>query len=378
MTAAYETLCESIYALAGETHMRMCETPLFLGTAEAAALARAAQEIALEALSPAVQAKMAPHIPPAFIMPSAPPAPTFFIIDFARTAEGFRLIELQAFASNLYFIPEAAKIYREVYGTKGDVLLCPEEDIARTILNGHAPEHVPLVEINPWQQKSQRDFVVTRKKLGIPVLDVTEIIKEENRLFYIDAKGIKTSIKRIYNRIIASEFEDLKLAEKAAFRFDEKLDVEWAGDPSWFLRVSKGLLPFLKHPLVPETMFADGDIPDDLENYVLKPAFRNAGLGVKLNVTRADINALPQDERQNWLLMRRVEYAPFITAPDGSRRSAEIRVMLVSPDGAPIPAVFSARLMRGNDVNANLEKKSENFWCGLAPVFVTDAPSALT
>jgi hypothetical protein len=364
----YKQALAQIHALAGETVMRMCETPVFISRAFAEEVIQGSKEIIQQSLAPALQDKIKQAILPEFRLPSAPDRPTFFIIDFAVTKDGPRLIEMQAFASNLLFIPAVAEIYKNVYGLDNEYLLCDEATITKTILNGHAPENVVLMEINPWQQQSRRDFVVTQKKLGIPVVDVTEITKKGDQLFYGD-----TRIHRIYNRVIPTEFQSLKLAKKTKFRFTDKLDVEWAGDPGWFLRISKYVLPFLKHPLVPETRFLDEvtTYPADLENYVLKPVFFNAGIGVKINITKADLDAVPADERHNYILMRKVAFEPFIPDLKGNMLNAELRIMFVWPEKEALqPVAFSARVMRGNNVNANLAQTTGNKWCGLAPVFI--------
>ena len=366
----YKQALAQIHALAGDTVMRMCETPVFINRDFADEVTDGAKDIIQQSLAPTLQDKIKQATLPEFRMPSAPDRPTFFIIDFAVTKEGPRLIEMQAFASNLLFIPAIAEIYKNVYGL-GDgytSLLCNEAAITKAILNVHAPENVVLMEINPWQQQSRRDFVVTQKKLGIPVVDVTDIIKKGDQLFYNDIR-----IKRVYNRVIPTEFQSLKLAEKINFRFTDKLDVEWAGDPGWFLRISKYVLPFLKHPLVPETRFLDEvtTYPPDLENYVLKPVFFNAGIGVKIDISKADLDAVPAGERHNYILMRKVAFEPFIPDLNGHMLNAEIRIMFVWPDAEELqPVAFSARVMRGNDVNANLKQSDENTWCGLAPVFI--------
>ena len=35
------------------------------------------------------------------------------------------------------------------------------------------------------------------------------------------------------------------------FDWSDDLDVEWAGHPNWFFRLSKFSLPYLRHPAVP-------------------------------------------------------------------------------------------------------------------------------
>jgi hypothetical protein len=88
---------------------------------------------------------------------------------------------------------------------------------------------------------------------------------------------------------------------KAAFDFRDDLDVEWAGHPNWFFRMSKFSLPFLSHPTVPRSWLLDesGQYGNDLSRFVLKPLFSFAGAGVKLNVTQADLDSIPASERSN-------------------------------------------------------------------------------
>ncbi len=367
----YRRILAEIFAQAGDPCLHMCETPVFISRFYADNLVRGATEIIEQSLSPALKDKLDAAVPPEFTIPSAPDRPTFFIIDFAVTADGPRLIEMQAFASNLLFIPLAAKIYKDIYklGEDYQYLLSDVSRIKETILGAHAPENVVLMEINPWQQKSRRDFVLTQKLLGVPVVDVTEVIKQGDRLFYRNAAGQTIRIRRIYNRVIPTEFQSLRLSGKTGFRFSDRLDVEWAGDPGWFLRVSKHTLPYLDHPLVPETMFLDqvAAYPPDLENYVLKPVFFNAGIGVKINITKADLDAVPAEERHHYILMRKIKFEPFIPDLNGNMLNAEIRVMFVWPDKLQ-PVALSARVMHGNDTNENL--RGNDPWCGLAPVLI--------
>ncbi len=62
-------------------------------------------------------------------------------------------------------------------------------------------------------------------------------------------------IRRIYNRVIVDELERRGIS--IPFDFRDDLDVEWAGHPNWFFRLSKFSLPYLKHPAVPRTHFLD-------------------------------------------------------------------------------------------------------------------------
>lgn len=363
----YARIGADIRREAGDPAMRMCETPVFISQDYAGQMVQASREIVAQTL------RLDLPVPPAFDLATVPKRPTFFIVDFAVTKDGPRLIELQGFASNLLFMPIAAEIYRSNYGLsdKYKSLFCDIEQIRKAVMGHHAAENVVLMEINPWQQPSRRDFIVTQRLFGIPVIDVLDVIKKGRELYYMNAEGKETRIRRIYNRVVPGEYQSLGLGEKTSFHFNDDLDVEWAGHPSWFMRVSKYVLPYLQHPLVPNAWFLDqmSSYPMDLENYVLKPAFLNAGIGVKINVTEADINAVDIIKRNQYILMEKVHYEPFIPDLEGNRMCAELRVMFVWPDDGELQHTgFSARVMKGNDVNANIWGKDP--WCGLAPVFV--------
>lgn len=93
-------------------------------------------------------------------------------------------------------------------------------------------------------QKTLPDFLLTEKMLGITTVDVAEIQKSGNRLFY-QRNGRQIPVRRIYNRVIVDEV--IRRNIQTSFRFTDDLDVEWAGHPNWFFRMSKYSLPFL-HP----------------------------------------------------------------------------------------------------------------------------------
>jgi len=71
----------------------------------------------------------------------------------------------------------------------------------------------------------------------------------------------------------------------------KNIDAAWVPHPHWFYRISKYTLPFIKHPYVPETFFLNElkSIPQNLEDYVLKPLFSFAGQGVVIDIQKEDI-----------------------------------------------------------------------------------------
>jgi hypothetical protein len=235
--------------------------------------------------------------------------------------------------------------------------------LKEVVIGKHKTENVILLEIFPHQQKTRIDFYCTKEYTGINIVCLTELIKEGNKLYYMNA-GVKTEIKRIYNRVI---FDDLQqqipeVQEKGKILFEE-LDVEWAPHPNWFYRISKYTLPLIKHPYVPATYFLNEikQIPPDLENYVLKPLFSFAGQGVVIDVTKKDIDSVK--DPQNWILQRKVKYADVIETPDIPAK-AEIRIFYFWKEGDARPVATNnlARLSKGKMIGVRYNKDKE--WVG--------------
>lgn len=123
------------------------------------------------------------------------------------------------------------------------------------LLGGHAPEHVVLLEVNPHAQKTKLDFYLTEAATGIRPICISELFREGKRFYYL-RDGHKTPVKRIYNRMIATDFESQK-GQLARFAdITDESDVEWVSHPNWFYRISKHTLPSLRSPFVPETRFS--------------------------------------------------------------------------------------------------------------------------
>ncbi|MBN3583422.1 hypothetical protein JYB64_13570 [Algoriphagus aestuarii] len=236
------------------------------------------------------------------------------------------------------------------------------ELLKKVVLKNHKPEEVVLLEIEPEKQNTKIDFYYCKKDLGIPVICVTEVIKEGKKLFYSNEGGKKIQIKRIYNRVIFDEL-DLRKDLKLAFSFEEELEVEWAGHPNWYTRISKFILPFLSGPYFIESKLLSEihKIPTDLENYVLKPLFSFSGSGVKFHVTRQDIDEVK--EKDLYLLQKKVHYAPVIQAPEGKVK-VEVRILALWPEEDESPTLVAnlARLSRGEMVGVKFNKDKD--WVG--------------
>ncbi len=234
------------------------------------------------------------------------------------------------------------------------------------ILGNHRPENVILLEIEPEQQKTRIDFYCTRDITGIQPVCLTSLIKENNGLYYL-LNGRKTKISRIYNRMIFDELHARKDLQPAV-DIRNLPDVEWVSHPDWFYRISKFTLPFLKHPNIPDTYFLSEvkQIPPDLDNYVLKPLFSFAGQGVVINVTPAHLEKIEQPA--NWILQKKVQYAPAIRTPDRPAKT-ELRIMYLWKDGQarPQPVINLARLSKGDMIGTRYT--DNDTWVGGSVAF---------
>jgi len=238
------------------------------------------------------------------------------------------------------------------------------ELLRRAIVGEHDPKNVILMEIDPLHQKTLPDFLLTEKMLGVRAVDIVDIRKDGARLYY-ERGGKRIPIERIYNRTIVDELQRKNI--KLGFDWRDELDVEWAGHPNWYFRISKFSIPYLKHESVPKTFFLDrvDEIPDDLENYVLKPLYSFAGLGVVIAPTKEDIAAIPAEKRADYILQERMQFEPVIATPLGGTK-AEVRVMYVWLDELqPVLTIIrmGRGLMMGVDHNRNME------WVGASAGF---------
>jgi hypothetical protein len=349
---------------------RISETPIFLTRDFTDEVTRAAKEIvdAMRTQEFAIHAAAA--IPKGLEVPNEAAHPNFLVVDFAICAEDDRLvprlIELQAFPSLFGFQLLLLGCIRKAYpiiprswtssfrGIKDEAYL---DLLRRTIIAGSASENVVLLEIEPEKQKTRIDFVATETLLGIHPVCATKIKKRGRQLFY-DRDRQEVRIERIYNRVIFDELirrPDLNLP----FRFQDDLDVTWVGHPNWYFRISKHSLPFLKTEHTPPTFFAD-EFPtsEKIGNYVLKPLYSFAGHGVDMEPTRQKIAAI--EDPHEWILQRKVNYAPFVATIDGQKSKAEIRMMFVWPDNDRDPTLVNnlVRMSQGKmmGVDFNIEK----------------------
>jgi hypothetical protein len=278
-------------------------------------------------------------IPERYRVSNEAPVPLFVQADFGLDANlEPQLVEIQGFPSLYSYQPVVAGCYRDAYGLEpglstllgGLTLDEYHRLLRRAIVGNHDPANVILLEIDPGRQKTRCDFLVTERLFGVRTVDVRELRKDGNRLWY-EREGRQTPVERIYNRAIVDELERRAIAMPFDFRDD--LAVEWAGHPNWFFRLSKFSLPYLHHPAVPRAQFLDrvscvnGRV-ENPERYVLKPLYSFAGLGVVVGPTAEEIAAVPRAQRSQYLLQERVDFVPVIETPEGKAK-IEVRIMYI-------------------------------------------------
>ena len=369
----YQRLLRDLDKACG-THIgfRVSETPCFVRKSLLDRMAEYGSQLVAQLVnSPEYRRASDASVPPQYNVPNEAPLPMFVQVDFGlvRNAGGElepKLVELQAFPSLYGYQATAAHQYVESYGLRPDLgvyLSGLDRDsywklMRRLIVAGHDPENVILMEIDPENQKTLPDFLITQRELGIAIVDILSLIKRGKRLFY-RKDGREIEVRRIYNRCIVDELE--RKGVTLPFDLRDELEVEWAGHPNWYFRISKFSIPYLNHPSVPKTWFLDQlrELPPDNQNYLLKPLYSFAGVGIKFAPTQSDIDAIPLDQRHDYILQERVQFEPVIQTPHGVTQM-EIRMMFVWPEGGELtpvlPLVRMGRgIMMGVDHNKNLE-----------------------
>lgn len=357
----------------GMLDFRVAETPVFVPADFTHKMLDACDEIMELTCSANFKTITNRSIPEEYNIPGENEFPECLVFDFGvcKNAAGKlepQLIEMQGFPSLFayqIFHNEATQKYighqQEVdaylngYNRESFIQLLKE------IIVGDANvENVILLEIYPDQQKTRIDFAFTKDVIGIETVCLTKLIAEGKNLFY-EKDGRKIKIERIYNRVI---FDDLAQQENLPPIVDLKsgFDVQWVPHPNWFYRISKFTLPFIDHPYVPETFFLDEIVEAlPLEEYVLKPLFSFAGMGVVIDVQQSDIDHIK--DPHNWILQKKVEYADVIETPDGPAK-AEIRLFYFWEKGWEKPkAVLNlARLSKGKMIGTRYNK--DKSWVG--------------
>lgn len=367
------------------THIafRIAETPCFFPRELMDRMIHAGVELTSQLLGSAQYMRESnAAIPEEFCVSNQDRHPHFMTVDFGlvRDAQGDlqpKLVEMQAFPSIFGYQPELAKEYIEVFGLDRSLeYLFGGLDETRywalmreTIVADCDPERVVLAEINPKEQKTLPDFRMHETRLGIAVVDVRQIVKQGNKLFrHRESDGVLVPVDRIYNRVIVDEV--LREGVQLPFNYRDDLDVQWAGHPNWYFRISKFSIPHLDHPTVPAAVFLEDwyagrgreRLPESREQWVFKPLYSFAGKGIQFAPTDADLAAVPPADRRNYLLQERVHFEPVIRTPEGMTQ-AEVRILYVWPEGKTMTPMTSLVRM-GRGLMMGVDHNRDRTWVG--------------
>jgi hypothetical protein len=412
----YESLLRLMEDRCGtRVEYRIAETPVFLPLELLEGMASEGAELTRTLMGNAAYLAAARGaIPAGHAVAGETAHPHFLTADFALVREEAgalapRLVEIQAFPSVYGYQDVLNSAYRDAFGLPellGWFLSGLDEAgywdlLGRTVLGGHNPENVVLMELDPLNQKTLPDFEVTTRRLGIALVDIRSIEPVGNKLHYRaeggrDSSGRLIPIHRIYNRAIADEL----MARQVRLPFDltHGWDVEWAGHPNWYFLISKFSIPWLcrppgSHKVVPPAVLLDDFLtgagrgqlaaagvalpaeegPDTIyRELLLKPLFSFAGKGIQFDVTRRDLEAIPARERKGYLLQQRMRFEPTIETPKGQTQ-AEIRILYLWPDGGSLtPALSLVRLGRGKMMGVDHNRNQE--WVGASAAFFPRNP----
>lgn len=369
----YRDYIKSIDALSpGALDFRVAETPIFVPVSFRDKMLQTSEAIIDRILSSDFMNITQKSIPPKYQIPNGNGRPEMLIFDYGVCEYGQgqlepQLIELQGFPSLFAYqhqLDLITRSYASISNHFSSYLNGYDADkyaqLLHAIILGEVPaENVILLEINPESQKTRIDFHCTEKLLGIKTVCLTQLKAEGKQLFYKN-DGHWTPVKRIFNRLIFDDLEQHQIAE--CIDLQQNYEVEWISHPDWFYRISKYLLPFLKHRNIPETFFLhefDKSLP--LQDFVLKPLFSFAGSGVIIDVTQNDIHAI--NDPENWIMQRKVNYADIIDTPDVPAK-AEIRLFYFWKKEwqRPIAVHNLARLSKGKMIGTRYNK--DKTWVG--------------
>jgi len=352
---------------------RISESPLFLSDAFATEIQQAAENIVAQLRTPEFARHARTAIPAGLEVPGETSHPIFLAVDFAVCDEGGRLtprlIELQGFPSlyafQLFLVGCMRTAFPAIPPEWQSFFSGFDEEsytaLLRDVIIGDAEtENVILLEVEPEKQPTRIDYACTDSLLGVRPVCLTEITKRGRQLFYRrDEREVR--IERIYNRVIFDELlrrPDLK----PGFNFQDEIDVKWVGHPNWYFRISKHSLPYLKSEHAAPAFFADAFPAEErIHDYVLKPLYSFAGLGVDLNPTLEKLAALP--DPRAWIMQKKVAYADFVPTTDGPRSKAEIRMMFIWPEeGEPMLVNNLVRMSQGEMMGVKFNK--DKTWVG--------------
>jgi hypothetical protein len=371
----YQALLDDVTAQFNfKPNFRIAETPIFIPSYIKQQLLEACEEITNTIVRPDFHELSKGAIVPGLEVPGETPHTAFLQMDFGicQAADGTlspQLIEVQGFPSLYFFQDLIARTYRKFYDIPENMthlfggMTTPEyiDLLRRVIIADHDPENVILLEVEPEKQVTAIDFVAAKHAIGIEPVCVSQLKVVGKDVFY-PKDGRLVKVEKIFNRVI---FDELIHRDDLAreFYFTEEHNIDYAGHPHWFFRISKHTMPLLDSKYVPKAHFLNQleEVPEDLHNYVLKPLYSFAGSGVIINLNRHDIDAIRDSE--NYILQQKVDYAPVIETPTGPAK-CEIRMLMLWERDAPRPVIVNNLVRLSKGIMVGVRYNRDKDWVG--------------
>ncbi len=381
-TEKYQAFLQDIHSQFDHVpNFRIAETPVFIPEDLRHKLFDACLKISEEICRPDFKEKTEGALSDAYRVPNEDGHTHFLQMDFGITYNDQgelmpMLIEAQGFPSLYLYQDLVAGLYKKHFDIPDHCSHLVDHtsesyiDLLRSMIVGDCnPRNVVLLEIEPDKQTTRIDFMATERMLGIKVLCISELKRDGRDLYYRDESGKKVPVYRIYNRVI---FDELLRRQDvlSEFIFTEEIEAQWVGHPNWFFRISKYSLPLFDNPYVPRTWFLKdlSKMPDDLENYVLKPMFSFSGAGVVFHVDRDTIDQTA--DPANYILQKKITYEPVIQTPNEPVK-CEIRMLMLWPEEDEKPTIVNnlVRLSKGEMIGVKYNRDKD--WVGGSVGFFT-------
>lgn len=120
--------------------------------------------------------------------------------------------------------------------------------------------------------------------------------------------------------------------------------------------------------IIPECYYLNQleSYPDNLNDFVLKPLFSFAGLGVEVDVTKEKLDSIKN--KDNYILQQKVDYAPLIETPDGFSK-AEIRMMFLWKDRNQKPMLVNNLIRTSKGKMMGVDFNKNKTWIGSSIAF---------
>ncbi len=276
---------------------------------------------------------------------------SFGYFDAAVTADGLRVIEVQAFPTYHVTAAFCSHFLRSRLSLPGNSVFVNEPesgwrrfvDLTRDVTAGGMSDGIVLTDRNLVHQKTTFEFNATQRELdlSVDVVDSRRIFEAEGRLMYRRRAGSSPKpLHRLYNRVLVIEaLEDdhyPRNPRRWRFRYDRAYpDFAFVNHPARSLELSKGILPYLSHPLNPTChelqAIAEGFRRREIGfgDFVWKHKWGAAGRGVFLLPSAEILDVLTRaGTLGEYVAQRKIEYERFRTG-DGQEKIVELRLMTV-------------------------------------------------